>query len=186
MVRQPRLHSPSKWYFTKQTQNKRHLHKMASFFRLNTKRQHKDNKYPHIIKDIWHIDKTIGYIEIHWLEKILHGMVKSLTTFACGGSFTGLTRIQKGFPIIPHGRNLSLDLLRIGTPQREGLSCWLIDVRVTPDDWTSRIGEQPCEIRHDVHALVMYACQWRFYTDVQDQDYSDSPLYFSILLDYIE
>jgi hypothetical protein len=96
MGRQPRLHSPRQWSYTKQTQNKTHLYQMASFFRWNTEMQHKYKKNPHIIKHIRHTDKTGGYIKIHRFVQIPHGMVKSLLRFACGGVFTGLTRNPKG------------------------------------------------------------------------------------------
>jgi hypothetical protein len=83
--------------------------------------------------------------------------------------------IPKGFWMIPHGRNLSLESLLMGTPQREVVSWWLVGVRVIPDDRTSWLGKQPCELRRDAHTLVMYACRWRCHTAVQDRDHSDPP-----------
>jgi hypothetical protein len=61
---------------------------------------------------------------------------------------------QKGFRIIPHGCTLSLEFLRAGAPQREGVSCCLVGVRAITDDRPSQLGEQPCKLRRDARVLV--------------------------------
>jgi hypothetical protein len=95
------LHSLSQRSLTKQTQNKTHIYQMASFPRWDPKRQHKDYQNTNIIKHIWHPNKTAGNIKTHRFTKIPHGMVKSLTTFACGGVITGSSGTHQEDPNDP-------------------------------------------------------------------------------------
>jgi hypothetical protein len=181
MGRQPRMHSLSQWSFTKQTKNKTHINQMASFSRWNPRRQHKDNKNQHIIQHIWHTDKTTGDIKIEGFAQIPHGMVKSLIAFACGECLWDSHGTQKGIRMILHERNISLEFLRTVTSQREGVSCWLVGVRIVPDYQPSWLVEHPCEFRCDTCVIVTYAYQWRCHTAVQDRSSSD-PTPFSLLL----
>jgi hypothetical protein len=103
------MYSLSQWSFTKQTKNKTHIYQMASFFRWNPKGQHKDHKNPHIIKHIWHTDKTAGDIKIHRFAQIPHGMVEITHNIRLRGSVYGIHMgPTKGIQMIPHGRNLSM------------------------------------------------------------------------------
>jgi hypothetical protein len=60
------------------------------------------------------------------------------------------------------------------------LSCLLTCDRPIPGVQASWLGEQPCELRRDAYAFVMYACQCRCHAAVKDRNGSDSPLYFSL------
>jgi hypothetical protein len=114
-------------------------------------------------------------------------MVKSLITFACkeGGTHDS-HGIQKGFRMIPQRRNIILEFLRMGTPNREGVSCWLTGDRPILGVWASRLSEQPCKLRRDAYAFVTYACQWRCNAAVNDLNGYDPPPFIYLLLDYRE
>jgi hypothetical protein len=138
---------------------------MASRPWRNSKRKHKNNKNPHITKHIWHTHKTTGHIEIYRRTKIPHGLVNHSFTFACGGVFTGLTRNLKRVPNDPWRRNLSFEFSRTWTPHREGVSCWLSDVRHRTDNRPSRLGDQAvrtktwCMRTCDVGMSVRLSCR---------------------------